>query len=160
MQKVVDIVKLAIANEVKAKAYYEQAFELTVGGESLMVFIELIEMEATHAQRLVDAFGATLQAAGVDAEAYLAELEGRAERVLSADETAPLQGADMRAVLDHAIGMEVRARDSYLELADRVEGDKLRKLCQDLAAEEQQHHDQLTEARSGVDMPIDERPAL
>ncbi len=160
MQKLVDIVKLAIANEVKAKTFYERASELTSGGESLMVFIELVEMEATHAQRLVDSFGRTLRLAGIDAAAYLADLEQGAARMLGAAETKALEDADMRQVLDFAIGMEVQARDNYLELARQVEGETLQKLCQSLAAEEQNHFDLLTEARSGVDTPIDERPAL
>jgi rubrerythrin len=160
MDTVVDIVKLAIANEVKARAYYEKASELTSEGESLMVFIELVEMEATHARRLVDAFGTTLQNAGVDAEQYLAQLESNSGQVLSEAEVRLLEDADMRQVIDFAINMERMARDAYLDLAGKVETPTLRQLCESLAQEEQQHHDVLSEARSGVDTPIDERPAL
>lgn len=160
MSSVVDIVKLAIANEVKAKVYYEKAAELAGGGESQMVFLELVEMEATHAQRLIDAFGDQLQQVGLDPEDFLAQLTANTEHSLGADETRLLQDADMRQVLDFAIGMERTARDMYLDLAGRVEGSALRRLCRDLADEEQQHHDLLSEARSGVDTPIDERPAL
>lgn len=160
METVVDIVKLAIANEVRAKAYYEKASELTSEGESLMVFVELVEMEATHARRLVDAFGGQLRDAGIDAEDYLAQLTANSSHTLGDAETKLLLDADMRRVLDFAINMERMARDAYLDLAARVEGDKLRRLCKGLASEEQQHHDLLSEARGGVDTPIDERPAL
>ncbi len=160
MDTVVDIVKLAIANEVKARAYYQKASELTSEGESLMVFIELVEMEATHARRLVDAFGTMLQNAGVDAEQYLVQLESNTGQVLSEAEMRLLEDADMRQVIDFAINMERMARDAYLDLAGKVETPTLRQLCESLAQEEQQHHDVLSEARSGVDTPIDERPAL
>ena len=160
MDKVVDIVKLAIASEVKAKMYYEKASELTSRGESLMIFIELVEMEDTHARRLVNAFGGHLQQAEIDVEDYLAELEANSKQTLSQAESHLLQAADMRQVLEFAMNMERMARDTYLDLARHVQTDKLRRLCENLADEEQQHHDLLSEARSGVDMPLDERPAL
>ena len=160
MDKVVDIVKLAMASEVKARRYYEKASELTTRGESLMIFIELMEMEETHARRLVKAFGDHLKQAGIDAAAYLSELENSAAPNLGDAENLLLQSADMREILDFAMNMERMARDSYRELAGHVETPELRKLCEDLAQEEQRHHDLLYEARSGVDMPLDERPAL
>lgn len=160
MDKVVNIVKLAIANEVRAKLYYQKASELTSRGAALMIFIELVEMEDTHARRLVDAFGARMKETGIDVEAYLAELEQNADLNLGDAEHVILQAADMRQVLDFATNMERMARDSYRELAAHVATPELRKICEDLAAEEQQHHDLLSEARSGVDMPLDERPAL
>ena len=71
-----------------------------------------------------------------------------------------LEDAEMRPVIDFAISMEEKARDTYRDLAGRVEGDELTKLCHELAEEEQKHFDLLTEARIGADTPIDERPAL
>jgi len=160
MEKVVDIVKLAIENEVRAKTFYAKASDLSTVGESQMVFIELVEMEDQHARRLVDAFGGLLAEAGTDAEQFLAGLEADLDRTLGEDAVAVLGQADMRPVIDFAIGMEARARDNYLDLAGKVQGEQLAQLCRDLAEEEQRHFDSLTEARSGVDTPIDERPAL
>jgi rubrerythrin len=160
MEKVVDIVKHAITNEVRARTFYAKASELSTVGESQMVFIELVEMEDQHARRLVDAFGELLGREGVDAEAYLAEQEADVDRALGEDAVATIAGGEMRPVLDFAIGMEVQARDNYLVLETKVDGAELKTLCRDLAAEEQKHFDLLTEARSGVDTPIDERPAL
>jgi len=160
MQTLVDIVKLAIANEVKAKVFYSRASELTSHGDAAMVFLELVEMEEAHAQRLVRAFDGLLQEQGVDATAYLVGLEAEAAGILSAAEASVLHNAEMRPVLEFAIGMEAKARDTYLDLAKRVAGAALRELCEDLAEEEQRHFDALTEARIGVDTPIDERPAL
>jgi rubrerythrin len=160
MESVVDVIKHAIENEVQAKVFYGKASDLAKSGESQMVFMELVEMEDTHAQRLVDGFGELLKQEGVDAAAFLAGLEANLERTLVNEQLQLLENAEMRPVIEFAIGMEQRARDNYLGLAERVEGDDLVKLCHELAGEEQKHFDLLTEARVGVDTPIDERPAL
>ena len=160
MESVVDILKFAIENEVKAKVFYTEASELATAGESQMVFMELIEMEDTHAQRLVDGFGDYMKGEGVDAVAFLAQLQANIANVLDGEQRKLLENAEMRPVIDFAIKMEEQARDKYLELAKRVEGEDLVKICNDLAKEEQDHCDLLTEARVGVDTPIDERPAL
>lgn len=160
MEKLADIVKLAIANEVNAKVFYEQAADLARQGESTMVFMELVGMEASHAQRLVDAFGELLRQEGVDAAAHLARLEADAGKTLDAAQTRLLRDADPRQVIEHAIGMEAAARDAYLRLAERVEQEGLRRLCRDLADEERRHGEQLAAARTSIDMPQEDRPAL
>lgn len=160
MESVVDIIKFAIENEVRAKVFYTEASELTTAGDSQMVFMELVEMEDTHAQRLVDGFGEYLKGEGVDAVAFLDKLNANIADVLNAEQRKLLENAEMRPVIEFAISMEKQARDKYLELAGRVEGEDLVKICKDLAKEEQDHFDVLTEARVGADTPIDERPAL
>ena len=160
MKSVADVIKIAIRNEVQAKTFYGKASEIVAPGESQMVFIELVEMEDAHARRLVEGFGDQLRSEGVDAAAILAEFEADAEKTLDDDQIAALENAAMRPVLDFAIGMEARARDNYLSLAEQVEGDPLVALCRELAAEEQRHFDALTEARIGVDTPLEERPEL
>jgi len=160
MEQVTDIVKHAIENEVRAKTFYGKATELSTVGESQMVFMELVDMEDQHARRLVDAFGDLLAEHGTDAEAHLAEVEANIDRTLGEDAVKILENAEMRPVLDFAIGMEIQARDNYLQLAEKVQSQELVALCKELADEERKHHDSLMEARSGVDTPIDERPAL
>jgi rubrerythrin len=56
--------------------------------------------------------------------------------------------------------MEAKARDNYLDLAKRLENDELVKMCHEMADEEQEHFDLLTEARVGTDTPDEDRPAL
>ncbi len=160
MESVVDIIKFAIENEVRAKVFYGEASELATAGESKMVFMELVEMEDTHAQRLVDIFGEYLKGEGMDAVAFLGDLQANIANVLNSEQRKLLENAEMRPVIEFAIGMEAQARDKYLELAKLVEGDELVKICNDLAKEEQDHFDLLTEARVGVETPIDERTAL
>jgi len=160
MDSVVNVIKQAIENEVRAKTFYAKAADIATDGEAHMVFIELIEMEDLHARRLVDGFGSVLADAGVDGEAYLAGLEADVEKTLVSDQLALLENAEIRPVIDFAIGMEAKARDSYLGLKAQMQTDQLQALCQELADEEQAHFDQLSQARSGVDTPPEERPML
>ena len=160
MDSVVEIIKTAITNEVRAKTFYAKAADLAQDGEAQMVFMELIEMEDAHARRLVDGFGAVLADGGVDGEAFLEALTADVEKTLETAQVKLLEDAEMRPVIDFAIGMEARARDAYVGLKDKVEGAALKALCQELADEEQKHFDQLTEARVGADTPLDERPML
>jgi rubrerythrin len=71
-----------------------------------------------------------------------------------------IKNGDMRSVIKHAIALEIVARDNYLGLSTRVEDEKAMQYCKDLAAEEQKHHDMLTDLLSGVDMSDDDRPML
>ena len=160
MDTIADIITLAITNEVKAKVFYQKASEFITDGESQMVFIELTEMEDQHARRLVDTFGAELQAQGVDAQAFLAKQQERAEEVLDVREHDLLKATDMRGVIEYATGLELKARDAYHDLKNQVEDKSLRQVCEELAEEEQRHHNMLTSLRINVDTPIDERPAL
>jgi len=113
METVVDLLKVAIENEVKAGVFYQNALEVAGDGEAQMVFLELVEMEAGHARLLVDRFGAYMQEQGVDAEAFLADLEANTERALNEKEIALLEDAEMGPVIDFAISMEAAARDNY-----------------------------------------------
>jgi rubrerythrin len=160
MQKVVDIVKHAIENEVKAKAFYAQASQITTEGESQMVFLELTEMENGHAQLLVNRFGTLLRVEGLDAEAFLGDLEAKAARSPGERETELITRGEMRPVIEFAIAMEAAARDSYNDLGSRLTDIGLKAVCDDLAREEQKHFDLLSDLRKSVDTPIDERPAL
>jgi len=160
MEDVVDLIKHAIDNEVRAKAFYDAASELSTEGESQMVFLELVEMEKGHAQLLVDRFGAFLAEQGFDAAAHLAALEASVERALDARETALLEDAEMGPVVDFAIQMEESARDNYVALAERFSDAELIDISRDLAAEEQGHFDMLTRLRSSMDTPSEERPGL
>lgn len=160
MENVVDIVKIAIEKEVRARIFYDKASEITRDGESQMVFLELVEMEDGHARRLTGRFGDLLGQQGTDAEVFLRETERALEAGLSVEETELIKNGDLRAVIEFAIGREADARDGYLALADRLQAEDDRAFCEGLAAEEQQHFDTLAKLRISVDTPIDERPAL
>ena len=160
MESVVDIIKHAIENEVRAMVFYRRAGELSNVGESQMVFIELVEMEELHGRVLADKFKDLLAAGGVDSHAYLTSLEVDADTTLGEEGISLLKDANIRPVLDFAIAMELRAKENYQGLAKRIEGDDMRAFCLELADEEQDHADMLTEARKGLDTPEDDRPML
>jgi rubrerythrin len=160
MEDVADLIKHAIENEVRAMAFYVSASELASEGESQMVFLELIDMEKGHADLLVDRFGAFLAEHGVDAAAHLAGLRASVERVLNDKEKALLEEAEMGPVVDFAIQMEEAARDNYFILAERFSDAELIDISRDLAAEEQKHFDMLSNLRSSMDTPPEERPGL
>jgi rubrerythrin len=160
MKKVVDIVKLAIENEVKAKAFYADASQITSEGESQMVFLELTEMENGHARLLVNRFGTLLRQDGLDAETFLSDLEARVAQNPGVQESALITRGEMRPVIEFAIAREAEARDNYKDLGSRLTDVGLKAVCDDLAREEQKHFDLLSDLRKSVDTPIDERPAL
>ncbi|MEN8150600.1 MAG: ferritin family protein, partial [Planctomycetota bacterium] len=151
MDTVVDVIKTAIANEVLAKTFYRSASEIASDGESQMVFLELIDMEAGHAQLLVDRFGGFLAERGVDAAAHLAELEAKIERGLDEEEAALLEEAELGPVVDFAIRMEENARDAYRRLMGEFTDVAMIDLCRELADEEQSHFDMLSKLRTSMD---------
>jgi rubrerythrin len=160
MDNVVDVIKTAIKNEIVAMSFYRSASEISSDGEAQMVFLELIDMEAGHAQLLVDRFGDFLAENGVDAAAWLATLEAKVERGLDEEEAALLEDAEMGPVVDFAIGMEERAKGLYLGLMGRFEDVAMIDLCRELADEEQNHFDMLSKLRASMDTPPEERPAM
>jgi rubrerythrin len=160
MENIVDIVKLAIENEVKAKAFYAEAAQITSEGESQMVFLELAEMENGHARRLVEHFGDLLGREGLDAKEFLSELEGNAVQSPGVKESELIARGAMRPVIEFAIGLEATARDNYRDLGSRLTDAGLKAICDALAHEEQKHFDMLSDLRKSVDTPLDERPAL
>jgi rubrerythrin len=160
MESIVEIIKMAIENEVRANVFYAKSSEITQDDASRMVFLELASMEDDHAQLLVKRFQSTLAEHGIDAGAFLLQTETDTSEVLRVEETELITNGEMRAVMEFAIKMEANARDSYLELAKRVTADDDRACFEDLAAEEQKHFDTLSKLRVSMDMPLDERPAL
>ena len=160
MKKVVDLVKVAIENEVKAKAFYARAAQIASQGESQMVFLELTEMEDGHAKLLVDRFGPLLYAEGTEPRPFLQRLETTVVNAPDGEEYALIERGAMRPVIEFAIGMEARARDAYRTLGAQLTDPDLQALCEDLAREEQKHHDTLRTMRVSVDMEIEDRPAL
>jgi len=160
MEKVFDLVKLALDNEIRAKAFYEGASEITSDGESQMVFIELAGMEDQHAQLIVNRFGDIFQREGFDAAGHVQQAASNKALVMESEGGEVIKRGDMRSVVEFAIAKEIGARDNYRQLASQVNREEQRALCEDLATEEQKHHDLLSNLRISMDTPLDERPAL
>jgi rubrerythrin len=160
MDSVVEILKGAIENEIKAKVFYGKASEITEVGESQMVFLELSEMEDGHARLLVERFGDLFAAADFDAASYVAAREAETEKVLGIHENAIIERGSVREALEFAIDLEERARATYLGLVERVDGEEQKAVLRELADEEQKHHDMLSKVHTNLDTPPEERPAL
>ena len=160
MTKTVELLKVALENEVRAAAFYAGAADMTEDGESHMVFLELTGMEEGHARRLVERFGNLPADEPFDAAAHLRRLEEDVARGLGGRESELVAAGDMRAVVEFAIEMEAAARDNYLVMARGLADADDRAFCEGLAAEEQKHHDELSRLRVDMDMDMGERPQL
>ncbi len=160
MQKAIEIFKNALELEVQAELFYEKAAEMTTNDESRMVFIELADMEDSHAHRIVERFKGTAFGQTFDADAWLQELERETSKILPTEANELVSSGNMQAVLDFAIKMEEEARDSYKHLAEIFTDPEDKAYCADLAQEEQEHIDAVLQLRRSLDMDEDERPDL
>jgi rubrerythrin len=155
-----DVLKNALANEVKAAAFYTLASETTPDDQTRMLFLELAGLEEDHARVFLEKAEGTELLDGFDAGAYLKELEENMHVDAKSSHGSLLESGDMEAVLDFAIGMEAHARDTYQVMATMVENPSIKKYCQVLADEEEGHRKMLEQARTSIDMAEADRPAL
>lgn len=159
MEKAIEIFKNALELEVQAEIFYEKAAETTDNDETRMVFLELADMEGGHARHIVERFKDTDFGKLFDADAWLNELETETAK-LPIEIDALITNGEMRAVLDFALKMETEARDSYQHLSEIFTDTDDRAYCADLAQEEQEHINAITQLRSSLDMEPEERPDL
>lgn len=160
MQTATDVLKTALFNEVKAGAFYQKAAEMTKNDNSRMIFLELANMEDDHATELIRKTEGQPCTQGFDPEAYLRELERSIELTLTVQETELLENGDMRAILELAIAMEGKARDTYLNLASQASSDEVRAFCKGMAKEEDSHVRRIETLLTSLDMDEDDRPGL
>jgi len=160
MEKAIEIFKNALEMEVEAEIFYEKAAEITDDDESRMVFLELSDMEDGHAHRIVERFKSTSFGQLFDAESWLKEVEDEGSKTIEVKVTDLVNQGDMRAILKAAIKMEEEARDNYKRLAESFTDPEDVAYCNDLAAEEQQHVNSLTQLVRSIDMDPEERPEL
>jgi len=155
-----DVLKNALANEVKAAAFYNLASQITPDDEARMLFLELAGLEEDHAREFLEKAEGTELLDGFDTDAYLSELEENMHDVAKSSHSDLLTCGDMGAVLDFAIGMEAHARDTYQVMASMVENPSIKKYCQVLADEEESHRKMLDQAKTSLIMDEEDRPAL
>jgi rubrerythrin len=155
-----EVLKNALANEVKAAAFYNLASKITPDDETRMLFIELAGLEDNHARDFLEKAHGTELAEGFDAEAYLTELEADMNQKAKMAHNKLFESGDMEAVLDFAISMETHARDTYKVMATMVENPAIKKYCSELAKEEEEHRKMLELAKTSLNMELDERPGL
>ncbi len=155
-----DVLKNALANEVKAAAFYNLASKITPDDETRMLFIELAGLEEDHAREFLEKAEGTELLDGFDANAYLDELEKDMDESAKTAHNDLFKSNDMNAVLDFAIGMEAHARDTYKVMASMVENPAIKKYCDELAIEEEEHRKMLEQAKTSLVMEEGDRPGL
>jgi len=155
-----DVLKNALANEVKAAAFYNLASEITPDDEARMLFIELAGLEEDHAREFLQKAEGTELLDNFDANTYLSGLEENMDDIAKSSHSALLTSGDMGAILDFAIGMEAHARDTYKVMATMVENPSIKKFCQELADEEDDHRKILERAKNSLGMDQEDRPTL
>lgn len=160
MKTAADVFKAALQNEVRAAAFYTRAAEITQNDESRMVLLDLNSMEEGHVQELMERVKGAPCAQEFDAAAYLKELEESPAANLSPEDDRILKTGDMRAVLELAIRMENHGWDTYLSFAEKAATPEIKSYLLDLAAEEEDHVNRLTQLLNSLDMDADERPGL
>jgi rubrerythrin len=160
MEKAIEIFKNALELEVQAEIFYEKAAEIADDDESRMVFLELSDMEDGHARRIVEQFKKTSFGQQFDADNWLQELERESGKTLDMQAGELIAQSNMREILRYAIRMETTARDNYKHLCERFSDSDDIAYCSDLADEEQQHINSLTQLLRSIDMDPEDRPRL
>jgi rubrerythrin len=160
MEKAIEIFKNALEMEVQAEIFYEKAAEVTEDDESRMVFLELSNMEDGHARRIVERFKKTAFGSAFDADKWLYEVEREDDKILNVEISDLIAQGDMRAILESAVKMEEKARDSYRQLSERFSDPEDIAYCSDLADEEQKHVNSIMRLLNSIDMEPEDRPEL
>ena len=160
MREAVEILKSALYNEVILRTFYSKATDITNDDESRMLFLELTSDEEDHVQLIIKRLEGPPYAREFDPQKYLKELESSLENILYSNETESLQSADIKKVLEIAIKMEKRARDTYLDLEKKVSSPEVKTMCHELATEEKEHLNSVTTMLLSLDMGEEERPSL
>lgn len=160
MQVTAELFKSALKHEVRSEVFFNQAAEITKNDESRMLFLELAGMEEDHIWRLISKTKSTPWPEEFNPETYVKELESSMESIISVDETEILQNGDMKAVLELAIGMEKKAHETFVELAEKAASQEVKNCCRELSREEQKHLNSLTSLLASLDMDEDDRSSL
>ncbi len=155
-----DVLKNALANEIKAAAFYNLASKRTPDDEARMLFIELTGLEQDHAKEFLDKAEGTELTDGFDAKAYIADLEKDMEEAAKSAHNELFESGDMMAILDFAINMEIHARDTYQVMSSMVENPAIKQYCDELALEEEEHRKMLERAKISLSMDEEDRPVL
>jgi len=160
MSDLVDIFKKALRNEVKARAFYRLASEVTHNDETRMLFIELAGFEENHAAELVKMAQHVRFAEGWDPEGYLDDLESHTHASVSDHELSAVLNGDLGTVLEIARQMEQDSMSAYRSLADGADHDQARAYFTKLAEQESGHLLEVERMALALTMSDADRAAL
>ncbi len=160
MQDAIKFFKDALSSEVKAAALYELAAETTQDDESRMLFLKLVDMEEGHARVLANKVKNAPCGQEFDVDAYMKELESQVTPTLSDEERDIITKGTVHQVLEMAIDHELKARDTYQNLADEAVDPDVKSYCLEMVEEEQGHATSLRNLLTSLDMSPEDRPGL
>jgi len=155
-----EIFKQALTNEVKARAFYRLAGEVTRNDESRMLFIELAGMEENHAQELVNMATNIPFDPPWDAPAFLDTLESATHASVTDHELTAIMDGDMKTVLTVAREMEHATMTAYRTLAEKSDNDEVRAYFTKLSEQEASHLAEVERMALTLETADSERPAL
>jgi len=160
MSNLVDVFKQAMADEVKATAFYRLAAETTEDDQARMVFLDLVSMEENHANDLINKLKGTSILEGWDPEAYLDELEASTDTAISEDVASTIRQGNVKTILEMAKEMEINARGNYETLASDSKEEMLRNFFAEMVKEEENHIKQMDFLLLSLDIDEEDRPGL
>jgi len=160
MTNLAEIFKQALTNEVKARAFYRVAGEITHDDASRMLFIELAGLEENHARELVDMAKEIAFEPAWDPTAFLDSLESHTHASVSDHELNALLDGDMKAVLGIAREMEHASMTAYRTLSEKSTDDEARDYFTKLAQQEAGHLAEVERMALALETPEAERTAL
>jgi len=160
MPTTIDAVKRALYNEVRSQEFYRLAAEVANRDDTRVLFLELGDLEGDHARQLADRVTEPPLNLDFDAHAYIDELEESITPTVPPEEQKVVRSGNVREVLKMAKRMEVEARENYRDLARRSPEPELKAFCQELAALEDGHIDEIRKLELSLDMAEEARPAL
>ena len=160
MSSLVDVFKQAMADEVKATAFYRLAAETTEDDQARMVFLDLVSMEENHAKDLIDKVKGTSLLEGWDAKVYLDELEASTDTAISEEVASTIRQGNVKTILEMAKEMEISARGNYETLAAEAKEEMLRSFFAEMVKEEENHVKQMDFLLLSLDIDAEDRPGL
>jgi len=143
MQTLLDAFKLALFNEVKSRAFYRRAAEVTRYNDARLWLLSLAGLEEDHAHAIARRVGGDSFAAGFDALRYIDELQQTLDSVLTPEEEAIVLEGERSAVFDLAKSMELMASELYGAMAQGVEDRELTQFLLSLSKQERGHYEEL-----------------
>jgi rubrerythrin len=160
MSDLVEIFKKALRNEVKARAFYRLASEVTQNDETRMLFLELAGFEENHADELVKMAQHVRFDEEWDPEGYLDDLESHTHASVSNHELSAVLNGDMGTVLKIARQMEQDSLVAYQSLAESTDHDTARAYFTKLAEQESGHLIEVERMALALTMRDADRAAL
>ncbi len=160
MTGLAEIFKQALTNEVKARAFYRVAGEITHDDASRMLFIELAGLEESHARELVNMAKEIAFEPAWDPAAFLDSLETTTHASVSDHELKALLDGDMKTVLGIAREMEHTSMTAYRTLSEKSTDGEAREYFDKLARQEAGHLAEVERMALALDIPEAERTAL